>query len=533
MPLETDFLIVGSGIAGLTLALKISEKFPDINIKIITKADEDESNTKYAQGGVAVVSDFNKDSFRKHIEDTLNAGDGLCDKSVVEKVIQNGPARINEMIEWGTEFDKDESGAYHLGKEGGHTENRVLHYKDITGQEIERALLAKVHSNKNIEIFQHHFVIDLITQHHTGRLVTRVSENITCYGVYVLNTKSNKVERILSKLTVLASGGVGQVYKSTTNPTIATGDGLAMFYRAKGRVENMEFIQFHPTSLYNPGESPSFLITEAVRGAGAKLKNSKGIEFMYEYDKRGALAPRDIVARAIDNELKKSGEDCVYLDATEISTEEFINHFPNIYNKCKELGIDVSKEGIPVVPAAHYSCGGIKVNGKGETSINNLYACGECASTGLHGANRLASNSLLEALVYAHLIFENASEKINNISINKSIPEWDADGTTEPGEMVLITQSLKELRDIMSSYVGIVRSNVRLKRALDRLYLLYSETEELYENTIISPQLCELRNLITVAYLICRSSSMRNESRGLHYTTDYPNKAAFAENTLL
>ncbi|MEX0813094.1 MAG: L-aspartate oxidase [Chitinophagales bacterium] len=533
MAQSADFLIVGSGIAGLTMALKFSEKFPDKSIKVITKADEDESNTKYAQGGVAVVSDFDHDSFKKHIEDTLNAGDGLCDKAVVEQVIKNGPARIREIIEWGTEFDKDESGAYHLGKEGGHTENRVLHHKDVTGKEIERALLAKVHASDNIEVYQHHFVLDLITQHHTGSIVTRVTDGITCFGVYVLNTQSKKVERILSKLTVLASGGVGQVYKSTTNPSIATGDGLAMLYRAKGRVENMEFIQFHPTSLYNPGESPSFLITEAVRGAGAKLRDISGREFMYDYDKRGALAPRDIVARAIDNELKKSGEEFVYLDATEIPNETFRNHFPNIYNKCCDLGIDVSKEGIPVVPAAHYSCGGIKVNEKGETSIENLYACGECASTGLHGANRLASNSLLEALVYAHLIYENAVSKIDYISLNTGIPEWDAAGTTEPGELVLITQSLKELRDIMSSYVGIVRSNVRLKRALDRLYLLYTETEELYENAILSPQLCELRNMITVAYLICRCSSMRRESRGLHFTTDYPQKSNHAENTLL
>lgn len=533
MSQNADFLIVGSGIAGLTMALKFSEKYPDRNIKIITKADEDESNTKYAQGGVAVVSDFDQDSFKKHIDDTLNAGDGLCNKKVVQRVIKDGPARIREIIEWGTEFDKDENGIYHLGKEGGHTESRVLHHKDMTGSEIERALLEKVHSASNIEVYQHHFVLDLITEHHMGRLVTRMADKITCYGVYVLNTETKKIERILSKLTVLATGGVGQVYKSTTNPTIATGDGLAMFYRAKGRVENMEFIQFHPTSLYNPGESPSFLITEAVRGAGAKLKDASGREFMYDYDNRGALAPRDIVARAIDNELKKSGEEFVYLDATEISSSEFENHFPNILKKCKEIGIDVSKEGIPVVPAAHYSCGGIKVNKTGETSIENLYACGECASTGLHGANRLASNSLLEALVYAHLIFENAIDKIDDIEFNEAIPEWDADGTTHPGELVLITQSLKELRDIMSSYVGIVRSDVRLKRALDRLYLLYQETEDLYDNTILSPQLCELRNLITAAYLICRCSSMRNESRGLHYTTDYPTKSDFIENTVL
>lgn len=329
----------------------------------------------------------------------------------------------------------------------------------------------------------------------------------------------------------MASGGAGQVYKSTTNPVIATGDGIAMMYRAKGRIANMEFVQFHPTSLYDPGVSPSFLITEAIRGAGAVLKNSKGEAFMDKYHHLGSLAPRDIVARAIDNEMKISGEDFVLLDCTSISPEEMHAHFPNIYNTCKEKGYDILKDMIPVVPAAHYLCGGISTDAHGMTSIRNLYACGECTCTGLHGANRLASNSLLEALVFAHRIFEHASEQIKSADIQEGIPEWNAEGTTDPTEMVLITQSLRELKDIMTNYVGIVRSNERLDRALKRLHLLYEETERLYHSTTLSPQLCELRNLITIAFLISRAALLRKESRGLHFTTDYPEKAAWAENT--
>jgi L-aspartate oxidase len=528
-----DFLIVGSGIAGLTYAVKVAQHFPEKTICIITKADEDETNTKYAQGGVAAVFDFSKDSFEKHIADTLDAGDGLCKRHIVNLVVKEGPRRVREIIEWGADFDKSASGEYLLGREGGHTEHRILHHKDITGKEIEKTLLEKVHSLPNIEIITHHFVIDLITQHHLGRQVTRVTPDITAYGVYVLDLHTKKIEKILSKITVLATGGLGQVYRNTTNPVIATGDGIAMVYRAKGRVENMEFIQFHPTALYNPGESPSFLITEAVRGDGAVLRTKNGEEFMHKYDKRLSLAPRDIVARAIDNEMKLSGDEHVFLDCRHMNMENFKKHFPNIYNKCLSLGIDVSKDMIPVVPAAHYSCGGIKVDEMGRTSIRNLYACGECASTGLHGANRLASNSLLEALVFAHRIYLDSAEKVDSIEYQENIPDWNAEGTTEPKEMVLITQSRKELQDIMSYYVGIVRSDVRLKRALDRLWLLYNETEELYDTTILSPQLCELRNMITIGYLITRSASMRKESRGLHYTTDYPNKNTIPEDTLL
>lgn len=530
-----DYLVIGSGIAGLSFSLKVAEKFPNRKVLILTKANEDESNTKYAQGGIAVVTNFSDDNYEKHIEDTLIAGDGLCDEKIVDIVIKEGRQRVDELIEWGTRFDKNQEGDYMLGKEGGHSEFRVLHHKDITGWEIERALLDRVHQQKNIEIKQHFFVIDLITQHHLGRIVTRVTPNIQCFGVYVLNKQNNKIEKILSKITLLATGGFGQVYRSTTNPTIATGDGIAMVYRAKGRVANMEFVQFHPTALYQPGVSPSFLITEAVRGDGGILKTKNGVEFMKQYDSRESLAPRDIVARAIDNEMKVSGEDCMYLDCRHMDPEKFLHHFPNIYEKCKSIGIDVFKDMIPIVPAAHYACGGILINEYGQTSINNLYACGECTCSGLHGANRLASNSLLEAIVFSHRIFEDILKNdalLNDINYNK-IPDWDATGTSDPKEMVLITQSRKELRDIMSNYVGIVRNNVRLKRAQERLYLLFKESEELYNSTTISPQLMELRNMITIGYLITRSAILRKESRGLHYTTDYNSKYEIPINTLL
>jgi L-aspartate oxidase len=528
-----DFVVVGSGIAGLTFALKTAEKFPEKKILVLTKANEDETNTKYAQGGIAVVTDFDEDNFEKHIADTLDAGDGLCDPKIVEIVIREGRTRVNELIEWGTNFDKTPDGDFKLGKEGGHSEFRVLHYKDITGWEIERALIARVHNTPNIEISQHHFVIDVITQHHLGHIVTRVTPNIRCYGLYVLNRTTKQIEKIISKITVLATGGIGQVYRNTTNPIIATGDGIAMLYRAKGRVANNEFVQFHPTALYEQGVSPSFLITEAVRGDGGILKTREGNEFMHLYDERGSLAPRDIVARAIDNEMKKSGEDHIYLDCRHMEKENFIHHFPNIYEKCKSIGIDVFKQMIPVVPAAHYACGGIKVDEWGRTSLQNLYACGECSSTGLHGANRLASNSLLEGVVFGHRIFQHASKAISEINIDETFPDWNADGTTEPKELVLITQSLRELKDIMSNYVGIVRNNVRSKRAMDRLKILYEETEELYHTTVISPQLCELRNLITIGYLVTRGALMRKESVGLHFTTDFPNPKGMVEDTLL
>lgn len=530
---QTDFLVVGSGIAGLTYALKVAEQCPDKKVTIITKTREDETNTKYAQGGVAVVNDLENDSFEKHIEDTLIAGDGLCNEKIVEIVVKEGPDRVNELIAWGANFDKAEDGDYALGKEGGHSEFRVIHHKDVTGKEIERALLEAIRRKSNIELITHCFVVEIITQHHLGYLVTKSTLDIECFGIYVLNLQTNKIEKILSRVTMLATGGNGQVYRTTTNPIIATGDGVAMVYRAKGRIENMEFIQFHPTALYQPNESPSFLITEAVRGDGGILRNKAGEDFMHKYDPRLSLAPRDIVARAIDSEMKITGTEHVYLDCRHMDMEKFIHHFPNIYEKCKSLGIDVAKDMIPVAPAAHYSCGGIKTDEWGRTSIGNLYACGECASTGLHGANRLASNSLLEAMVFAHRCYLDAVKIIDSTSFKESVPDWNTLGTTAPKEMILITQSLKELKQIMSDYVGIVRTNVRIERAMRRLDILHLETEALYRETAVSPQLCELRNLITAGYLIVKSAAFRKESRGLHYNTDYPYKSELVQNITL
>jgi L-aspartate oxidase len=534
---KTDFLVIGSGIAGLTFALKTARRFPDKKITVITKAAADETNTKYAQGGIAVVNDLENDSFEKHIDDTLIAGDGLCNEKVVEIVVKEGPERVNEIIQWGAKFDKGDDGDYKRGKEGGHSEFRILHHKDITGSEIERALIDAVNKQKNIEFIKHCFVVDIITQHHLGFLITKSTPGIECYGVYALNLQTNKIEKILSDVTVLASGGNGQVYRTTTNPGIATGDGVAMVYRAKGKIENMEFIQFHPTALYEPGvRGQAFLITEAVRGDGGILRNKDGEAFMTRYDERKDLAPRDIVARAIDSEMKRTGTEHVYLDCRHFDKEKFLEHFPNIYKKCLSIGIDVMQTMIPVSPAAHYSCGGIKTDEWGHTSIQNLYACGECASTGLHGANRLASNSLLEAVVFAHRCYLDASDKVNETAAKKlgvDVPDWNASGTTEPKEMILITQSLKELQQVMSDYVGIVRNDVRLQRALRRLDLLWEETEQLYQSTSLSPQLLELRNMITVGYLIVKSAAFRKESRGLHYNTDYPAKSELVQNIVL
>jgi L-aspartate oxidase len=540
--MQTDILVIGSGIAGLTYALKTAQAMPHKKVLVLTKTQSDETNTKYAQGGIAGVIDFDHDSFAKHIEDTLIAGDGLCDPAIVEIVIKEGVDRINELISWGAQFDKDPEGDYKLGKEGGHSENRILHHKDVTGAEMERTLLEAIKKCSNIELISHCFVIDIITQHHLGYLVTKSTPDIECYGVYVLNLSSNKIEKIVASVTLLATGGNGQVYRSTTNPAIATGDGIAMVYRAKGRIENMEFIQFHPTALYEAGvRGQSFLITEAVRGDGGILRNQKGEAFMERYDARKDLAPRDIVARAIDNEMKINGTEFVYLDCRHMDQEKFKDHFPNIYAKCLSVGVDVAKDMIPISPAAHYSCGGVKTDEFAHTSIKNLFAAGECASTGLHGANRLASNSLLEAMVFAHRAFVDTVKMFETRIVQSGgavlsagdFPGWNAEGTTAPKEMILITQSLKEMKLLMSDYVGIVRNNERLNRANRRLDLLHEETELLYERTEVSPQLCELRNMITVAYLIVKSAELRKESRGLHFNIDYPSKQNILQNTIL
>lgn len=532
--METDFLVIGSGIAGLSFALKVAEALPGRTVTILTKTVSDETNTKYAQGGVAAVWDEESDDFDKHIEDTLVAGDGLCRRETVEAVVREGPERVRELIALGARFDKDADGDYSLGREGGHSESRILHYKDVTGREMERALLEAVRARPNIRVLSHCFVVDLITQHHLGYLVMKSTPGIECYGVYALDLETHRIERILAGVTLLATGGNGCIYRTTTNPSIATGDGVAMVYRAKGRVENMEFIQFHPTALFEPGlRGQSFLVTEAVRGDGGILRNAAGEAFMERYDERRDLAPRDIVARAIDSEMKIHGTEHVYLDCRHMDTHRFAEHFPNILEKCRSIGIDPSRDMIPVAPAAHYSCGGIKTDLSGRTSIRNLYAVGECASTGLHGANRLASNSLLEAMVFAHRSAQDTIAAIDSLSPRTDIPEWNESGTTEPRERILITQSLKELQWLMSDYVGIVRTDVRLQRASRRLDLLHEETEELYRRSVVSPQLCELRNMITVAYLVVRGAQFRRESRGLHYNTDHPYRHRLVQDIVL
>ena len=520
MEYKFDFLVVGSGIAGLSFALNVANYG---TVAVITKETLDESNTKYAQGGIATVID-KIDSYEKHIKDTLVAGDGLCDKDVVEMIVKEAPERIKELLEWGVEFDKKNDNTFDLGREGGHSENRILHHRDNTGFEVEQKLARLVHAHPNITILEHHFALDIITQHHLGALVRRYISNVKAYGVYVLDLGKNIIKTFLADKIYIATGGVGNIYETTTNPPIATGDGIAMVYRAKGLVNNMEFVQFHPTALYNPGEKPSFLITEALRGAGAILRNTKGEAFMPKYDNRKDLAPRDIVARAIDNEMKNLGTEYVFLDATKIDHTTLQNHFPNIIKKCEEIGIDITKDYIPVTPAAHYLCGGVVVDKNGLTSIKNLYAGGETTYTGLHGANRLASNSLIEALVYAHHSAEHAIKHLHDHDIPNNIPDWDDKGTTHNEEMVLITQSAKELKQIMSYYVGIVRSNVRLHRAKNRLEILHQETEKLYKESKVFREICELRNSINVAYLIIKMAIDRKESRGLHYNIDYPDK---------
>lgn len=515
---KVDFLVIGTGIAGLSYALKVASYG---KVCIVTKSAAEEGATRYAQGGIAAVM-YTPDTYAKHIRDTMIAGDELSDPEIVRITITESTDRVKELIDWGVAFDKNQAGKYDLAKEGGHSEFRVLHHKDQTGAEIESILLNRVKENKNIEILENHFALDLITQHHLGVEMERSSPDIKCYGAYALNKANHQIITILSKTTMVATGGAGNVYATTTNPPVATGDGIAMVRRAKGEIEKMEFVQFHPTSLYNPAEKPSFLITEALRGSGAVLKTRQGKEFMQKYDTRLSLAPRDIVARAIDNELKISGDDFVCLDARHLDMEVLLNHFPAIYAKCLSIGIDMTKVMIPVVPAAHYTCGGIKVDEFGRSTINNLYASGECASTGLHGANRLASNSLLESLVFSHRASLDAISVSKNTVYNNDIPDWNASGTVFNEEMILITQSLKELQGIMTNYVGIVRSNLRLKRAYDRLQILEEEIEDLYEKSVLTEKICELRNMITVAGLIIHMAMERKESRGLHHSIDYP-----------
>ncbi|MBO5640900.1 MAG: L-aspartate oxidase [Prevotella sp.] len=525
MTYKYDFLIIGAGVAGMSYALKVARAKKG-KICLICKTTLDEANTTRAQGGVASVTNVIVDDFEKHIHDTMVAGDYISDPAAVDQVVRMGPSQIRELVDWGVNFDKNEDGLYDLHREGGHSEFRILHHADDTGAEIQRGLMAAVRACPDIEIKENHFAVEVITQHHLGIEVTRQSHDIECYGAYILNPETQKVDTYLSKVTVMCTGGCGAVYLTTTNPVIATGDGEAMAYRAKATVADMEFVQFHPTSLYHPGEThPAYLITEAMRGYGGILRLPTGETFMEKYDERLSLAPRDIVARAIDKEMKIHGIDHVCLDVTHKDPEETRHHFPNIYQKCLSIGIDITKEYIPVRPAAHYMCGGIKVDLNGQSSIKRLYAIGECSCTGLHGGNRLASNSLIEAVVYAETASKHSLDHIDEYDFNTMVPEWNDEGTMTNEEKVLITQSVHEVGSIMSNYVGIVRSDLRLKRAWVRLDTLYEETETLFKRVSPTKDICELRNMINVAYLITRWAIERKECRGLHFTTDYPQHA--------
>jgi L-aspartate oxidase len=496
---------------------------PRMKILVITKKERSESNTNYAQGGIASVLDP-EDTFEEHIRDTLVAGAGLCHEDAVRALVSEGPDRIQDLIELGAKFTKDRKGQLHLGREGGHSTNRIIHAKDLTGREIERALLSAVAAHPNIEILEDHFAIELLTDHQLTR--KRKTKNITCYGAYVLHEPSGKVKVITAKHAVmLATGGAGQVYLHTTNPLIATGDGVAMAYRAGAKIANMEFMQFHPTTLYS-SDARSFLISEAVRGAGAILRNLSGERFMEVYDpERLELAPRDIVARAIDAELKRRGDTHVLLDLSHHSAKEIKREFPNIYAKCLDFGIDITQDAIPVVPAAHYTCGGVLTDLYGRTNIDKLYTCGEAAMTGVHGANRLASNSLLESLVFSNRAAMDclASIKSDDKAAKKlEIKPWDESGTENAEEWVVIEHDRQEIQQLMWDYVGIVRSTYRLLRALRRLKVIREEIEDYYRRTTVTVPLLELRNIADVAVLIVESALKRKESRGLHYTTDYP-----------
>ncbi|KIE42123.1 L-aspartate oxidase [Geobacter anodireducens] len=516
MKIESDFLVIGSGIAGLSFALQAARHG---TVAIVTKREVTESATNYAQGGIASV--FSQDdTFDAHVEDTLVAGAGICHEDVVRMVVEEGPKVIRNLIEWGVQFTRSGE-AFDLTREGGHSQRRILHADDVTGREIERALVVAARENPNIRIYEHHIAIDLITEAKVTR--KRVAPN-RCLGAHVLGIEDNVVRTFAAKITLLATGGAGKVYLYTCNPDVATGDGVAMAYRAGATIANMEFMQFHPTTLYHP-HAKSFLISEAVRGEGAILRRRDGTAFMEKYHKLKDLAPRDIVARAIDNEMKTHGDDCVFLDITHKDPEYVRNRFPNIYQTCLEFGLDMTKDPLPVVPAAHYLCGGVAVDANGETDIRYLYAIGEAAFTGLHGANRLASNSLLEAAVYAGRAFQHAVEELRQNHFEfPVIPGWDSGTATDSDEMVVVSQNWDEIRRFMWNYVGIVRSDKRLERAMRRIRLIQEEIEDYYWNFTVTSDLIELRNIATVAELIVKCALQRKESRGLHYTINYPER---------
>lgn len=527
--MKFDAVVVGSGIAGLSFALKSSKL--GHKVAIITKKERSDTNTNHAQGGIASVTSC-ADDFDSHVKDTLIAGDGLCNEAAVRAIVSAGPRQIKDLIEEGVEFTSLEDGSPSLGREGGHSQRRILHVKDYTGRAIEEALLKAVAADPNIEILEHHFAIDLITKAKAKTLLENQDDSII--GIYVYDTKNNVVKTMKTPVVMLATGGTGCVYLYTTNPEIATGDGIAMAYRAGAEVANLEFIQFHPTAMYSR-DGERFLISEAVRGEGAILRNAKGVAFMERYDPRKDLAPRDIVARAIDSEMKRLGSAHVWLDITKRSAKELKERFPQIYEHCMEKGIDISKDYMSVVPAAHYMCGGVRTRLDGSTTIKGLYACGEVACTGLHGANRLASNSLLEAVVIA----DNAAAAVDKYLKDVrpvdegEVPLWKDGDMRNPDERVVLHHNLEELKRTMWDYVGIVRTTKRLERALNRVENLHREIDEYYWNFKIEPNLIELRNEVQVALLIIRSALSRHESRGLHYTLDYPLKLSEARDTIL
>ena len=515
---KTDFLVIGSGIAGLNFALNAANYG---HVLIVTKKEDQESNTNYAQGGIASVISKN-DSFQSHIEDTLNAGAGLCHPEAVDYMVREGPHAINRLSNLGVDFSKKRNKNLDLGKEGGHSVNRIVHAHDFTGREIEQSLLHNISLHKNITVLEEHIAIDLITEHQTPK--RDYSRGIHCWGAYVLSIKQQTVKTVLAAVTVLATGGCGQVYLHTTNPAIATGDGIAMAYRAGAKIANMEFMQFHPTSLYHQ-DAKSFLISEAVRGYGALLRNRQGHAFMASYHSQAELAPRDIVARAIDYEMKKSGEPCIFLDLTHKPAHDIQNRFPNIYQTCLRYKIDITKEWIPVVPAAHYMCGGVVVNMESQTTISRLFACGESAFTGVHGANRLASNSLLEAVVFTDRAVATAKKFLTDDQ--SQVPEilpWNIEGTFNHDEWVYLVHDRNIIREVMWDYVGIVRSDFRLARARRRLEVIAGEVEDFYKRTTITGDLIELRNIATTSQLIVSHAMSRKESRGLHYNADYPER---------
>jgi len=514
---QFDVLIIGSGLAGLSLALRTAN---NKKICLVSKRTINDSASNWAQGGIAAVLN-NEDSIEAHIQDTLTAGAGLCDIAVTKKVVEHGKETVEWLIEQGVSFTReaDDSG-YHLTREGGHSQRRIIHSADATGHAVQITLAEKVRQHPNITLLENHIAVDLITTQKVKTNDGLLADSNTCLGAYVLDNTTGKVITIGAQNTILATGGAGKVYLYTTNPDVSTGDGMAMAWRAGCRVANMEFIQFHPTCLFHP-HAKSFLISEVVRGEGGILKLPDGTRFMPEHDARAELAPRDVVARAIDFEMKKRGLDCVYLDISHRSLEFIQEHFPNIYRRCLELGIDISKTPIPVVPAVHFMCGGVMTDDVGRTDIHRLYAIGETACTGLHGANRLASNSLLECLVFGQSAAEDILSQ-PDISI-PTLPYWDESRVTDADEEVLISHTWDELRRSMWNYVGIVRTDKRLSRALHRIHMLRDEVHEFYSNFKISNDLIELRNLLQVAELIVRSAMERKESRGLHYSKDHPN----------